>query len=201
METTEKTGYNLFKNTLYSAGLTLAYFRKEPIPRFAYHMGVNWGICGFLYFGSREAFLSIKRQYNENINFTNSQNRDLDKLLCSTLAGGTSGAIVNGIFPFSLIGGTGQFIYTRFHRLRQRVILNSPPPSNDPTTKFKFNENPGIIESFVAFGKIIRIPPKEYQAMLEERNAKLKPLGAPRNYPEKVENVKEARKDKDKDKE
>ncbi|CAG8486544.1 11196_t:CDS:2 [Ambispora leptoticha] len=119
-----------------AAGGTLGLIRNESVALYAKNMGMNFGIFGLLFFGTRESLLRGQRQQNSSAGLLNSQVRDFDELYCSALAGATTGgllaglargrkSIISGVLAYGLICGTGQFLYTKMYRLRQHLILQS----------------------------------------------------------------------------
>ncbi|CAG8439422.1 1791_t:CDS:2 [Ambispora gerdemannii] len=126
----------LLAGTGSAAGGTLGLIRNESVSLYAKNMGINFGIFGLLFFGTRESLLRSQRQQNSSVGLLNSQVRDFDELYCSALAGATTGgllaglargrkSIISGVLAYGLICGTGQFIYTKMYRLRQHLILQS----------------------------------------------------------------------------
>lgn len=114
-------------------GVGVAYYRKAPLHIYGVATGVNFAICSFALFGMRHALLT-----NQVWRYHLSEQQH--KYLCSTVSGGTVGALSSILSRHSvaMIAGTGagglvvgllgQWISLRFHhwRIKRSLLLYDP---------------------------------------------------------------------------
>ncbi|KAJ1918810.1 hypothetical protein H4219_002349 [Mycoemilia scoparia] len=125
-------------------GFSIAILKNlRPAGNRAFAMGLNWAICGFVFFTTRQTLLLEQKTKNIDYNLNDSQTRDVDELFSSTVAGVLTGSVIGGItrgraglFSGAVgLGATtfaGQYVYTKLYRRRQEIILSqNPPRTND----------------------------------------------------------------------
>ncbi|KAI8370688.1 uncharacterized protein BYT42DRAFT_583356 [Radiomyces spectabilis] len=117
-------------------GATVAVLKNAPVQQYTIATGINCGIFGATFFTVRETFLTYQRSKNPHFGLKDSQTRDIDDLISSTMAGVTTGGLLSavargprGVIPgsimFGMICAGLQVTYTAGNRWRQNKILTS----------------------------------------------------------------------------
>ncbi|KAI8148039.1 hypothetical protein BJV82DRAFT_594381 [Fennellomyces sp. T-0311] len=122
----------------------------------------------------RETFANHQRSKNPQFGLKDSETRDRDDLVSSTLAGATTGGLLSAVFRgpkgvlpgsvmFGIICAAGQTVYTMGNRWRQDAILDAASPSGLPQKS--------IWESFSlpTWVPIRMLSDQEYEEMLDTR--------------------------------
>ncbi|KAG0165437.1 hypothetical protein DFQ28_009400 [Apophysomyces sp. BC1034] len=158
-----------------TTGTMLAVLKPAPIGQYALSTGLNCGVFGATFLMVRETFLSYQRSKNPLYGLKDSQTRDLDDLVSSTMAGITTGGLLSalyrgprGVLPGSIMFGTitagAQILYSAGNRWRQDKIVRREQNRED--------------EESVSFFDYIQVPwwspirplsNEEYEQLLDER--------------------------------
>ncbi|KAI8077794.1 uncharacterized protein BX664DRAFT_343509 [Halteromyces radiatus] len=166
-----------------TTGATMAVLKNAPVKAYAFSTGVNCGVFGATFFIIRESFLSYQRKQNPHYGLKDSETRDIDDLVSSALAGGTTGGLLSaafrgprgvlpGFFMFGAICTGGQLLYSAANRWRQDTIvrsglMNLPSDQDIPTKKiWEYIEIP-------SWSPVRKLTNDEYNDLLD---AKLKAL-------------------------
>ncbi|KAL0079895.1 hypothetical protein J3Q64DRAFT_1751672 [Phycomyces blakesleeanus] len=131
---TVATGAGISAVTGATVGATVAVLTNSPVRTFAISTGLNCGVFGATFFAVRESFLTYQRSKNPLYGLKDSQTRDVDDLVSSTMAGVTTGGLLSaayrgsrGVIPGSIMFGTfcagTQLLYSAANRWRQDKIL------------------------------------------------------------------------------
>nr|CAG8442307.1 14827_t:CDS:2 [Entrophospora candida] len=147
LEISKKILYEILISIAFAGATTGGFYAlirgNQSIIRTSLSTGLNCGIFGTVFFSIRESCLSFQRNKNAIYEISNAKMRDIDELISSSMAGGVTGGLLSsmargqkGIIPgfltFSLMCGTGQFVYTKLYRLRQDLILKSEYDRKSP---------------------------------------------------------------------
>ncbi|KAI9263241.1 hypothetical protein BDA99DRAFT_559798 [Phascolomyces articulosus] len=155
-----------------TTGATVAILRNAPVKQYTISTALNCGVFGATFFIVRETFANHQRSKNPRFGLKDSQTRDFDDLMSSTLAGATTGGLLSavyrgprGVLPGALMFGTicagMQVLYTTGNRWRQEAILGAP----------EVEEQKSIWDSFTmpSWSPIRMISDDEYEEMLDTR--------------------------------
>ncbi|ORX55028.1 hypothetical protein DM01DRAFT_1335320 [Hesseltinella vesiculosa] len=162
-----------------TTGATLAILRNGPVKSYALATGVNCGIFGATFFIIRETFINYQRQQNPHYGLKDSQTRDIDALMSSTMAGITTGGLLSavyrgpkGVVPgsvvFGLVCAGGQVVVSAANRWRQDTIVKErlmdlTPDQPIPTKKiWDYIEIP-------SWSPVRKISDDEYEQLLDDR--------------------------------
>ncbi|CAH1756053.1 8651_t:CDS:10 [Entrophospora sp. SA101] len=143
LEISKKILYEILISIAFAGATTGGFYAlirgNQSIIRTSLSTGLNCGIFGTVFFSIRESCLSFQRNKNAIYEISNAKMRDIDELISSSMAGGVTGGllssiarIIPGFLTFSLMCGTGQFVYTKLYRLRQDLILKSEYDKKSP---------------------------------------------------------------------
>ncbi|CAO3651046.1 unnamed protein product [Cunninghamella echinulata] len=167
------------QNIIIGTGLTTL---TGTLAAYAISTGINCGAFGATFLVSeviRESFLSYQQSKNPYYGLKDSETRDIDSLISSTMAGTTTGGLLSaayrgarGVIPGSVMFGTicagGQLLYSAFNRWRQDTIINRgymdlSPDQDIPTKKlWDYIEIP-------SWSPIRKLSNEEYNQLLDDK--------------------------------
>ncbi|KAI9267859.1 hypothetical protein BY458DRAFT_573016 [Sporodiniella umbellata] len=98
-----------------TTGATMAVLKNAPIKQFSISTGLSCSVFGATFFCKtstllnwliftlfvkvvRETFISYQRQQNTQFGLKDSETRDIDALISSTMAGATTGGLLSAAF-------------------------------------------------------------------------------------------------------
>ncbi|KAG2221254.1 hypothetical protein INT45_012375 [Circinella minor] len=156
-----------------TTGATVAILKNAPIKQYTITTALNCGVFGATFFIVRETFANHQRSKNPRFGLKDSQTRDFDDLMSSTLAGATTGGLLSAVYrgPKGVLSGAIMFgticaamqaVYTTGNRWRQETILIAPTSEE---------EQKSIWESFSmpSWSPIRMISEDEYKELLDTR--------------------------------
>ncbi|ORY96201.1 hypothetical protein BCR43DRAFT_524339 [Syncephalastrum racemosum] len=128
------TGTCIAASTGATVGAATAILTNAPIKQYAFATGFNCGAFAVTFLMVRETFAASQRKKNPLYGLKDSETRDFDDLMSSTLAGVTTGGLLSAIargprgVPSGAViyGGVcaaGQAVYTAANKWRQDTIL------------------------------------------------------------------------------
>ncbi|KAF7722307.1 hypothetical protein EC973_003458 [Apophysomyces ossiformis] len=158
-----------------TTGTVLAVLKAAPVRQYAVSTGLNCGIFGGTFLMIRETFLTYQRSKNPLYGLKDSQTREIDDLISSTMAGITTGGLLSalyrgprGVLPGAIMFGSitagAQILYSAGNRWRQDKILRLEQQRDDEdhTSFFDYIRVP-------SWSPIRPISNEEYERLLDER--------------------------------
>ncbi|CAI2175403.1 6869_t:CDS:2 [Funneliformis geosporum] len=199
----KKSRDQILRGTFYSVGIgattgsLVAYIKNRPIINYTIFTGINCGIFGLTFFSIRDACLSFQKSKNPDYGLLDSQTRDIDYLISSTLSGGLTGgflsaikrgprATLSGFVLFSVICGAGQICYSSIYNYRQRLIIKSSnqdqlQPSNTSSQDASRDsniqhekKNLGFLDrlSAIKWSPITKLSEEQYKELMKAKEKK-----------------------------
>ncbi|CAO3688547.1 unnamed protein product [Rhizopus microsporus] len=158
-----------------TSGATIAVLKNAPVKQYAISTGMSCGVFATTFFLVRETFITYQRQKNSQFGLKNSQTKDVDALISSTMAGATTGGLLSAVFRgpktapsgaimFGAICSGLQMIYTAGNNWRQEMIIkqqNSPEETQISTFFRQFH--------LPSWFPIHQISEQEYNELLDTK--------------------------------
>ncbi|KAI9018581.1 hypothetical protein CLU79DRAFT_295209 [Phycomyces nitens] len=156
-----------------TVGATMAVLTNSPVRKFTILTGLNCGIVGATFFAVRETFLKYQRSKNPLYGLKDSQTRDIDELVSSTMAGVTTGGLLSAIYrghraviPGSVIFGAffagTQIIYSAANRWRQDKILEQESGNAETKNIWEYIKMP-------SWSPVRQLSSEEYNEILDNQ--------------------------------